>query len=446
MILTLSGCGITYEPNLSESAPVSESTLFSDENSAPEESSNPETNSDTSDGSSESGSGDVSEPVLNSVEYVVDQENLAEKLSQICDENHVVGMTVCAFANGEVIYTGSFGYADKGNKILCDENTKYRVASVSKLISTIALMTLYDEGKLTPDSDLKELCGLDFSSPYSDKPVLLWHLLTHTAGLVDTYVYQEVSATEKYSSQRIINGAHSGFVPGEYYLYSNFGMGLVGSVAERITDEFFHDFADRALFEPLGMDAGYTIDFIEDKASLANVYYGGTLSSSPKNWDTTKKYYESFGMGNSYYTANCELLISAPDLARLAIVLAGDGTVGGVRVLSEEAVNLINSVYYVPKSPEEAPHDMGLSVRIYRGNLVSGRNIYGHPGCSLGMCSGLYYDPSDGTGVVMINNGSNFGSDPENGVYYVNEDVVRLIYENVFGNAPDPDIPENFDE
>lgn len=371
------------------------------------------------------------EPEISAVSVIkenIDYAAFDEKIAQYAADNSVVGMGLCVFAEGKVIYETDLGFADKENGIPCDENTIYRVASVSKLISSMALMTLYDEGLITPYSDLEELTSLPFNNPKSDERVLLWHLMTHTAGLNDSYVY-EISPSYYYSVSYVLNNSYNYFDPGEKYSYTNFGLGTVGSIVEVMTGEYFHDFADRVIFSELDMDAAYCADLLEDRSYCANIYSYGELSASPKSWGRTTEYYETFELGSSYLTAQCELLISPRDLARLGIVIAGDGSVDGVRILSKEAVTLINTVYY---QDGELDFDVGLSTRIYDNNLIGGRRIFGHSGSALGNVCGLYYDPSDHTGIALCTNGCYLGQDPENGVYDIIEDCIKCVYDTFF--------------
>lgn len=356
-----------------------------------------------------------------------DEEQFHAEIDRIAAENGVNGFTLCVFANGGIIHTYSGGMADKAAGIPCGENTKYRMSSISKMVATMALMTLYDDGVLTPDTELEQLTGMPYNNPqFPETPVKLWHILTHTAGLTDNYAY-DMSASKKYTTDYILSTAYNGREPGTFYTYCNFGMGTVGSVVERLTGEYFHDFAERVLFDPLGMDAGYTISKIEDKQSVAVLYAPDNTQNDPRTWGRTTRYYESFGLGNSYLTANSELLISCPDLARMGIILAGDGSCGGVRVLSQEAVDLMNADYFSAKK-----FDLGLSVRIYPDNLIEGRVIHGHPGQALGTVNGIYYDTHDGTGMAFCSNGSLAYTSYENGVYDILNDTMQEVYSTFF--------------
>jgi len=349
-----------------------------------------------------------------------------ERLEQICEENGVYGMGVAVFANGKVIHTDSVGYADMENEIPVTENTKFRAASASKLISTILVMKLCDEGMLDFDGDLTEQTGLEYYCEQTGE-VKLWHVLTHTAGLTDTYEYDVLSPSQRFSTNYLLKSAHIGTKAGEFYNYSNFGAGTMGAIVECITGMFFHRYADKVLFKPLNMDAAYLVDLLKDRDSCAKIYdHDGEVFDVP-HWVRTSAYYESFGLGNSYLTAQCELLITARDLALLGTALAGDGTVNGVRIISEDSLNKMHDVYI-----ETDYYGMGLNVRQYRGNLVDDRTICGHPGNALGAITGLFYDRTDGTGVALLTNRSNYYEDAECGLYRTDSAVVKAAYEAFF--------------
>ena len=364
---------------------------------------------------------EITEPTV----FQPDKERFSARLAEIYDKYGIIGMSVVLFDDGEIIHTENLGYADREQEIPCDDNTRYRIASISKLISTIGLMKMVEKGDIALDTKLTEATGIDYDWAYSSGTVELWHLLTHTAGLFDTWSF-EYEPNMRYSINRLMANSHSGAEPGTTFNYSNFGSGSIGAIIERITGEYFHDYMDKTLFTPLGMDAGYVIDLIDDKESAANLYdYDGEILK-PKEWGRNSEYYESFGLGNSYYSAQCELIITPSDLAQFGIALAGDGTAGGKTILSAESVAAMNKNYISAEN-----FDMGLNVRIY-DDVVEGRTIYGHPGNALGCINGLFYDPSDGTGIVFLTNSCLPYTD-ENGFYSAVYEVVTEAYNCFFG-------------
>ncbi len=368
----------------------------------------------------------------NETAYEYTRSDLDVLLKQAADSSYVTGLSVALFDQSGIVHTYNTGYADKENGVLCDDDTVYRVASVSKFVAALSLMTLYDKGELTPDSDLAELTGLPFKG---NTPVKLWNLLTHTAGIGDTAAYQS-AVNYKYGIkggvytpiEELLPNSSTGSV-GAAYSYTNFGAGVMGAVIERVSGEYFCEYAYANLFAPMGLNAGYAIDQISDRSRIANVYLGGELNYTPKHSFRDCEYYRGYELGESYFTANTELLISCPDLARIGMMISGDGSFNGKHILSPEAVKLVNSVWY----KTGGSFDMGLCTRIYDGNIVEGRTIYGHPGQALGNVCGLYYDPSDGTGVAICTSGSSSGT-ADNGVYSILNNCIKAAYNCWFDN------------
>ena len=375
----------------------------------------------------------TSEPIVRppappTINEISDYADFDERIAEIASSLDVVGLGLCVFADGEPIYAVNYGYADLEAGIPADCDTVYRSASISKLISTVVLMTLYDQGKIDIDSDLEELTGIPYNDPEAEKTVRLRHLLTHTSGLYDSEAYGD-SYLQLSDLEFVIGRSHSEHEPGTHYSYSNLGMGTLGAIVERLTGEFFHYYADRVLFKPLGMDAAYCVDLIGSRENAANLYQDGELVGMPKNWGRTTAYYELYGLGNSYHSSQGELLITTADLARLGVILAGDGSLNGVRIISEEAVKLINTTAF---SDDKQPFDMGLAVRKYNGNFVPDRTIYGHPGQAWGSVNGLYYDPEDGTGVAICSVGCSIEVNEDNGVYLLLDKCVNEVYGTFF--------------
>ncbi len=351
-----------------------------------------------------------------------DYESLSKALDKAMTDRNATGMSVAVFKDSEILYTYGNGLADKENKIPFTDNTRTRVASVSKMVTSMIMMTLYDQGKITPDSVLSEVTGLPFDAPGKGK-VKLWHLMTHTAGFVDTEKFNSFTSDIKY----LLKTSHTNNEPGTAYLYTNFGAGTAGAVIECLSGEYFYEYADKALFKPLGMDAGYNIEMISDKESVAKLYENDTITDV-QHWKRGRSLYSIGGLGNSCYCAQCELIINVKDLARLGMVMTNDGTLDGVKVLSKEAVDLMEKRYFSTPT-----YDMGLSIRIY-DDLIEGKTIYGHNGIAFGAIAGLYYDPVDKTGVAVITNGCSAYVD-ENGFYKINKDALEAAYQYVFNTG-----------
>lgn len=321
------------------------------------------------------------------------------KLEEIAKENDVVGMSVVVFKDEEIIDSYNYGYADVENKVKVNANTKYRIASISKVITTIGLMRLYDKGLFELDDKIDDVLGID---AYGD--VTFKQLLTHTSGLYDSETYNIAAAGSHLSLEYVVRNSFSSYAPGENYEYTNFGMSSVGGIIEHLTGEYFMDYM-RELFEDLGIDAAYVSDQITDFDSVAKLYEQGEVTN-PKTWFKTSDYFKAYGLGNSYLLGAGDLFITANDLAKFAMALCNEGTYNGTQILSKEATELMlsdNFEYYDWSGNYK--YTEGLSCHNFK-TLVEGREIHGHTGAAYGVYTAMYFDPTDNTGVIILDNGA----------------------------------------
>jgi len=358
-------------------------------------------------------------------------EKFEAAMKEIARDFTVNGMSMAVFADGEIVYTFNYGYANKSAGILANDDTKYRSASVSKTATAICAMILYEEGLLDLDKPITDILGYNMDSSSHDTPNTTRHLLSHTSSIIDTGAYSNAwSHSPPLSVSRMASmGIWSSSPPGTRYEYSNLGLSVVASVIESITGQRFYTYAQENLFQSLDMDAAFLRTLIKDVNSIANIYTNGSLAHNPRTWGRTESLYNRLPLGNSHGIAECEMIISATDLARMGILLTNDGEVDGVRLLKPETVAQMTA----PALPVESnSHIRGLGLRIHQGNVIEGRTITGHSGAALGMASGLYFDTADRTGVALLTNGCSVGL-RENGMYGISDETLKLVYSHFFG-------------
>jgi hypothetical protein len=109
------------------------------------------------------------------------------------------------------------------------------------------------------------------------------------------------------------------------------------------------------------------------------------------------------------------------------ILLMGDGTYGGVRILSKQAVDMINTVQWKGSSGMNKMRGLGLHIT---DDMVSGRTLRGHQGRAYGATAEMFYDVKDMTGVVYLSNGSKDVKAP-NGFTAIGSEIVNEVYKNI---------------
>lgn len=173
---------------------------------------------------------------------------------------------------GDVLLTESLGYANRAEAIANTAETRFGVASGSKILTAAAICRLVLQGKLRFDSRLVELLSIEF--PKFDHGVTIDHLLSHTSGIPDYFDEEELDAAGDYAATwrerpmynmlrpvdylPMFQNQAMKFPPGERFAYNNAGFVLLGMVVETISGQRFQDFVAEQVLAPAGMDrSGY---------------------------------------------------------------------------------------------------------------------------------------------------------------------------------------------
>jgi CubicO group peptidase (beta-lactamase class C family) len=172
------------------------------------------------------------------------------------------GAAVIVIRNGEVLKRAGYGMADLERGAPIGSNTAFRLASVSKQFTAMAIMLLEEEGRLAYDDPITRF--LPELARFGDA-ITIRHLLTHTSGLPDYYdVMVQVSGVERPLTKHALDVFEKWgeplFAPGERYEYSNPGYELLALIAERASGQSFPEFVAERIFEPLGMTHSLVVD------------------------------------------------------------------------------------------------------------------------------------------------------------------------------------------
>lgn len=358
-------------------------------------------------------------------------EALDEGVDRIFQISKAVGGAFVVARQGEIVYERYYGVQQKSTGVPVSEKSYFRCASVTKLVTGIGLMKMMDEGLLAPDEDISTYLGYTVRNPrYMDTPVTLRMLMSHTSGINENSSYTRRSSllSDMLDVTRKAKSNFRDVRPGATYTYSNFGAGITGAIVEAVTGEDVSTYMRHFLFEPLGIDAAYTVSQLAAQEDITATYHkDGSLYQSPAYM--LRQAYSAVADPDTHYrTTIGSLLIRPRDLARLGIALAGDGTVDGVRVLSEEAVRAMRQ--------EQSQETTGITsdspytfFTIRQDTLIEGKRVYGHQGTDEGIVCNLYVEPESELVFVVMTNGCN--STRDDGIMRITRRLVALALEQI---------------
>ncbi|OYU32330.1 MAG: serine hydrolase [Comamonadaceae bacterium PBBC2] len=387
-------------------------------------------------------------------------------------------LSVLAIYDGKPVYVAHFGHRRMGAtapdpSTATDSKTLYRMASVSKLVTTLGAMRLVDAGRLDLDADVGKYLGFKVRNPsFPEVPITTRMLLSHTASLRDGagYVFGlDVALQDVLSPQGKQFGAGAAWAarsatadlsPGRYFQYSNLSFGVVGTVLEAITGERFDVYMQRTVLQPLGVRGAYTPEGLQqdDVDHLAALYRKGQDGAwnSAGPWvaqtDDWQGKLPPARAGLAAYVPGTNatgfgpqggLRISVAGLGVMVQMLLNDGVLNvpaswkkqahaPVRFLSAAAVAALQHTEwrYTPESPNGDTlggqvYAWGLGMQRFtdtreagpdgkaRGDRLvaeGGVSGWGHAGLAYGLQSLFFYDPVKRIGLVYALGGS--GVDP----------------------------------
>lgn len=198
-----------------------------------------------------------------------DMASIAPRIDRIFDdwvrENHVPGAAYGIVKDGRLIHVGTIGTQDQDSRRQVTADSRFRIASMSKAFTALAILKLRDAGKLRLDAPAEtyvpEMRGWKY--PTSDSPkITVRDLLHHNAGYVEDNPWgdRQQPISEADFSKMLKAGVAFANAPGVAMEYSNLGYATLGRIVSNVSGVRYQDYIRREIMVPLGMTStGYDI-------------------------------------------------------------------------------------------------------------------------------------------------------------------------------------------
>jgi len=250
------------------------------------------------------------------------------------------GIAISIVIKNTISHIGTFGLSNKETNTQVTEDTLFPVASISKIITAIAILQLYEQNLIDLDGDINQYIKLRVIHPkHPEVSITPKLLMMHMSGLNDNenglHIWKNkegdspIALEEQVRRHLTSDGEFfnwnqwSDGCPGSSYWYSNAGFTLLGYIVEQVAKKPFNDYVKEKIFEPIGIFASY---FIRDLDL--------NLVAMPYRENIPLGYY-----GVPEFPA-CQLRISIKDLSKVLLFFTS-GSVNGVKLLSSETVEIM---------------------------------------------------------------------------------------------------------
>lgn len=296
---------------------------------------------------------------------------LIDSLLNSAVRNHEIpGAVACIVLDGKVVYNKAFGWRNIENKIVMKEDDIFRMASMIKGLTAVAILQLYERGLLFLDDNISKYIP-EFKNPQvlinilpdssvisrpAKSEITIRQLLTHTSGI--GYGFQD----EKYNALIVKNNISEGFEddnrtsleniqrlakipllcePGEKYIYS-LSYDVLGVIIEKVSGIRFDKFITRNILDPLGMNDSYFLVPKEKQHRLVSIYQPKTIGKGLEPTTYPDTAYPTI-MTRQYFSGGADLCSTAEDYSRFMQMVLNKGSLNNTRILGKRYVEMMLS-------------------------------------------------------------------------------------------------------
>ncbi|MEX1019919.1 MAG: serine hydrolase [Litorilinea sp.] len=292
-----------------------------------------------------------------------------------------------------LIWTRGFGFADVAAQTAATQDTVYRIASLTKLFTSTAIMQLRDDGLLQLDDPVeKHLDWFQVQNPYDDAPVVtIRHLLTHAAGLPREAAFPYWSDRKFPTIEEVRQALPSQSLvqmPGTQWKYSNLGLSLAGAIVAAVAGTSYADYIAANILKPLGMASTY-VDVSPDVPNAATGYG----ARKPDGSRDVVPFTDCKGIAPAANMAS-----TVADLAQFAMLQMRGGPRQGAQVLKGASIREMHQMHYLHPGWQTG---RGLGWHLWR---LNGKTLVGHGGALEGFRTDVQICTEDKVAAVVLSN------------------------------------------
>lgn len=308
-------------------------------------------------------------------------ENISDRMESDIKNNIISGASVSVISPDDTLFKAHFGTLSAEDKTPPNDSTLFRMASMTKPVTAVAVMTLYDKGLLEIDDPVEKYLP-QFKNMYiaemidgkaekvrkAQTTLTIKHLLTHTSGLVSgssgEFYANELSDEANKTLKDTVDyysGTGLGFEPYTENQYNaTAAFDVLARIAEMISDMNYADFLKKYVTDPCGMR---DTAFVPNNGQWERIISMHKKENGKSGVAEMKKGCVFGNVPVTHYLGGAGLISSLGDYTSFARMLLNKGVINGNRIISEKAVKLISTAQ-VPESIMPGNERWGLGVRV----------------------------------------------------------------------------------
>lgn len=389
--------------------------------------------------------------------HVAFGQQITAELDGVLNDFNLVGMAAAATCSGygEETYYGGVKNIDSGAPL--DENTYFRVASISKSFTAAALLRLHESGAFGLDDDIGDALPYEVRNPnHPAAPITYRMLMSHTASLQDgggysAFLGATVATDYPPNMSEILLPGGNFYTPnmwrpeqpGTHFAYSNMTYGLIGTLIEIHSNMRFDLFLKQEVLEPLGISGSFNVADIEDIENLSPLYRN-SIAQVDDFGDNTPPPFENedyqLGTNGARFGPQGGLRTNLNGLIRFGNMLVNYGAHSDGQFLDSALVaEMLGEQWtYTGTNGDNffgLFNSWGLGIHRSLGSTGSGvgdavfpeTQLYGHPGEAYGLISDLYVHPETKFVMAFLTNGYTVSNNYAFGInttFYAIEEAV----------------------
>lgn len=303
------------------------------------------------------------------------------------------GASIVIIQDGKITLKAGYGFADiRAGTPVDPDQTRFRVASISKLITATAVMQVVEQGKADLNADVNTyLTSFKIGSNYPE-PVTLANLLTHTAGFDDRYLglAAPLASPAEVLAQHLARAMPPRVLPPNKVIsYSNYGFALAGHVVENVSGQEFNAYVAEHVFAPLGMNASSFGVPYPMPQNIAVPYFKGGDEGGFRRSELDSPRIGPAG----------DLITTSADMAQFMLAHLNNGVYGdGEHLISDLSVEKMHADRFANADGLD-----GWALGFATGHR-NGIRWIGHDGSWRGFCAQLVLQPETKSGYFVVYN------------------------------------------